>query len=174
MRLVTVGQEEHYLCAPRPATVESAVGMRSRARDVTVVWERIELPYERIALRTAYGRFLSCQAGDDGPRLTLARDLGPHEAFEEILWPDGEVSFRTCELTFVAVTPAQQGTDAVLACRDTETGPAARFRYVEPTQDLVDRTLEIVEGLPTVPDMPRQFAHSGDVVRDTPRGNGQG
>src|SRR5690349_15060272 len=58
MRFVAVGQEQRYLCAPRPATVESAVGMCTGPTDVTIVWERIELPYGRVALRTPYGRFL--------------------------------------------------------------------------------------------------------------------
>lgn len=173
MRLVAVGQAQHFLCAPRPATVESAVGMCPGASDITVVWERIELPYERIALRTPYGRFLSCATSDLGPRMTLTDDLGPREAFEEILWPDGGVSLRTCELTFLSVSGPLHGSEPEVVCNGAETGTSARFRYVDPPVELMERALEIVEGQPQVPDMPRQFAHSSDALRDF-RGNGQG
>jgi hypothetical protein len=142
------------------------------ARDITAVWERIELPYERIALRTPFGRFLSCVRTDLGPRMTLTDDLGPREAFEEILWPDGGVSFRTCELTFLSVAGPLHGSEPELVCSETESGGTARFRYVDPPADLLDRAQEIAEGQPQVPDMPRQFAHSSEAARDG--GTGQG
>lgn len=171
MRFVAVGQEQHYLCAPRPATVEASIGMSPAMADITVVWERIELPYERVALRTPYGRFLSCQVDDDRPRMTLTDDLGPREAFEEILWPDGEVSFRTYELTYISVT---QGQEWSVDCGGTATGGAERFRYVEPPDHLLEKSEEVVEHQPQVPDMPRQFAHTTEELRDHSKGNGQG
>jgi hypothetical protein len=170
MRLVAVGQEQHYLCASRPATVESSVGM-CPGMSAGVVWERIELPYERIALRTPHGRFLSCQVEDGRPRMTLSEELGPQEAFVEVLWPDGEVSLRTCEMTYVAVS----GSDAEpVSCSGVDTGPQARFRYVEPPGHLRARAEDIVERQPQVPDMPRQFAHTGEEVRGPAKGHGQG
>jgi hypothetical protein len=172
MRLVAVGQQHHYVCAPRPATAGASIGMCVGVDDVTVVWERIELPYERIALRTPYGRFLSCQLGDDGPRMTLSDDLGPREAFEEILWPDGAVSFRTCELTYVSTAAAVRGGNPVIDAGETDTVPEARFRYLDPPRTLVEMALQVIEGQPQVPDMPRQFAHTSDVLRDSPKGNG--
>lgn len=171
MRFVAVEQERHHLCAPRPATVDTAVGMCPGGPDVTVVWERIELPYERVALRTAYGRFLSCQAEDNRPRMTLAEELGPREAFEEILWPDGEVSLRTCELTYVSVT-RDGSRDAAVTCAGIDTGAAERFRYVDPPVELVTKAEAIVERQPQVPDMPRQFAHISDDVRGSSNGQG--
>lgn len=174
MRFVAVGQEEHYLCAPRPATIEASVGMSPEMPDVTVVWERIELPYERVALRTPYGRFLSCQVEDDQARVTLADDLGPREAFEEILWPDGEVSFRTYELTYVSVSESATDGERSVLCDGTETGAAERFRYIAPPDQLLANAKEIVERQPQVPDMPRQFAHTSEEVPGHRTGNGQG
>ena len=174
MRFVAVGQEQHYLCAPRPATIEASIGMSPGMSDVTVVWERIELPYERIALRTPYGRFLSCQVDDDHPRMTLADDLGPREAFEEILWPDGEVSFRTYELTYVSVSGATPDHERSVVCSGTRTSGTERFRYIEPPDHLLEKAEEIVGRQPQVPDMPRQFAHTTEELRDHSKGNGQG
>jgi hypothetical protein len=172
MRFVAVGQEQRYLCAPRPATVESSVGMCTGPTDVTIVWERIELPYGRVALRTPYGRFLSCEVSDRSPRMSLTDELGPQEAFEEILWPNGEVSFRTCELTFLSVSgPALHGHEATVTCGGNESGTAERFRYSEPPDHLLEQADEIVARQPQVPDMPRQFAHHSDDLRDSPNGN---
>jgi hypothetical protein len=142
--------------------------------EVTTLWERIELPYERVALRTPYGRFLSCQVEDERPHMTLTDDLGPREAFEEILWPDGGVSFRTYELTYLSVSGELHGHEPVIVCDGSTTGPSERFRYVDPPGELVDRAQEIVERQPQVPDMPRQFAHIAEELRDSANDNGQG
>lgn len=174
MRFVAVGQEQHYLCASRPATLGASIGMCLGTPDVTVLWERIELPYERVALRTPYGRFLSCQVERRQRRITLAEDIGPREAFEEILWPDGAISFRTCELTFVAVASTAHGAITSVTCDDAETGPAGRFRYHQPPLQLLRKAEEIVQRQPQVPDMPRQFAHSNHDVRGSSNGNAQG
>jgi hypothetical protein len=172
MRFVAVGQERHHLCAPRPATVDASLGMCAGMPDVTVVWERIELPYERVALRTPYGCFLSCQVEDGRPRMTLSNDLGPREAFEEFLWPDGEVSLRTCELSYVSVSPAAAGRDAFVTCAGIDAGVSERFRYVDPPVQLATAAAAIVQRQPQVPDMPRQFAHTSDDVRGRANGNG--
>lgn len=171
MRFVAIGQGLHYLTAPRPATVEASVALSPDVEDTNTVWERIELPYGRIALRTPYGRFLSCQLRSEQPRLTLSDDLGPREAFEEILWPNGEVSFRTCELTYLSVDPEPA---ASLVCDGKDTGAAEKFRYSEPPDDVIERAEAIVRRQPQVPDMPRQFAHTAEELRDSPNGNGQG
>jgi hypothetical protein len=173
MRFVALEQAQHHLCAPRPATADASVDMRHDSLDVTAVWERIVLPYDRVALRTPHGCFLSCQVDDGRPRMALSEELGPREAFVEVLWPDGAVSLRTCEMTFVAVADAGPGRTAV-TCNSVETDAPARFRYVDPPEELRARAEEIVERQPQVPDMPRQFAHAAEELRDTANGNGQG
>lgn len=172
MRFVAVGHERHHVCAPRPATVDASVSMCDGELDVTGVWERIELPYERVAFRTAYGCFLSCQVEDNRPRITLSDELGPREAFEEILWPDGAVSLRSYELTYLSVSPAAVDRAASITCVGLDTGVSERFHYVDPSAELVAQAEAIVEHQPQVPDMPRQFAHTSDDVRGSTNGNG--
>lgn len=171
MRFVAIGQDQRCLCAPRPATVESSVGMCPGPVDVTIVWERIELPHGRIALRTPYGRFLSCEVHELSPWMTLTDVLGPSQAFEEILWPNGEVSFRTSELTYLSVHGAKDSDEPTVDCGGTESGAAARFRYSEPPDNLLEQAEVIVARQPQVPDMPRQFARHSDELRDSPNGN---
>jgi hypothetical protein len=176
MRFVAVGQGSRFLCAPPPTDLESSVGLSPHVRDVDVVWVRIELPYERIALRTPFGRFLSCQ-GADGPWLTLSDELGPREAFEEILWPNGEVSFRTSELTYLTADPDDpddSDDEESLTCRDRSAGPASRFRYSEPPEDVLDVARAVVRRQPRVPDMPHQFAQGDDETLDTSKGDATG
>lgn len=174
MRFVAVGQGQRFISATRPATFGSSLGLVSSTSLLTVAWDRIELPYGRIALRTAYGLFLSCQREPQAqPRLTLSEDMGPREAFEEILWPEGEVSLRTCELTFVSVTDQARGQEPALVCNVAETGEHERFRYHDLPHDVLLAVQDVISGQPQVPDMPRQFAHSVDDLRDTPKPNGQ-
>lgn len=169
MRFVAVGQGHRFITAPRPATLDSSIGVGSHLSGLPVAWDRIELPYGRIALRTPYGLFLSCQReAQQLPRLTLSAEMGPREAFEEILWPEGEVSLRTCELTFVSLLVETQGAEPELLCNVEETGERERFRYHELPHEVLVAVEDIVSGQPQVPDMPRQFAHTIDDLWDTP------
>lgn len=174
MRFVAVGQGHRFITASRPATLDSSVGLGSGMPGLSVAWDRIELPYGRIALRTAYGLFLSCQReARQLPRLTLSEEMGPREAFEEILWPAGEVSLRTCELTFVSLAVETSGAEPELMCNVEETGERERFRYHDLPREVLVAVEDVVSGQPQVPDMPRQFAHTQDDLRDTPEHNGQ-
>ncbi len=171
MRFVAVGQGQQFISASRPATTDSSVGAGAGMSGLSVAWDRIELPYGRIALRTSYGLFLSCQREGLGlPRLTLSSDLGPREAFEEILWPEGEISLRTCELTFVALGehPRRE-----LICNLEDPDEHARFHYRDLPHDVLVAVEDVVSGQPQVPDMPRQFAHTIDDLRDAPEQHGQ-
>ncbi len=89
------------------------------------VFERVELPHGRIALRTLAGKYLSCQP-DNGHNYGIytSDTLGPREAFEEILYPDHTVSLRSCELTYV--TASAGGGDRVVVNR---TGAGAWERF---------------------------------------------
>ncbi len=166
MSFVSVTHQALHVCAPRPATVGAGVEVCPGTLDASGLWERIELPYDRIALRTPYGRFLSCQVEEDeGPRLRLSGDLGPQEAFEEVLWPDGEISLRTCELTYLTVLQVGLGS---LSALGLDTGPSERFRYAVPPDEVAERAEAIVQGQPQVMAMPQQFAYgSGDQVDTT-------
>lgn len=71
------------------------------------VFERCDLGHGRIALRTLDGRYLATRP-DPGHSYGVypVDELTPAAAFEEILWPDGRVSLRSCLLTFVGAAPA--------------------------------------------------------------------
>ena len=75
--------------------------------DSDAVFERLELGHGRIALRTEDGRYLAVRPD---PGLSYAvypeEQLSPEAAFEEILWPNGQVSLRSCHLTYVGADPA--------------------------------------------------------------------
>jgi hypothetical protein len=91
------------------------------------LYERIELPHGRIALRTRDGHFLA-RRPDRGQNFGLypEPDLTPAAVFEEILWPNGEVSLRSTDLTYVS---APESTEAVTVNR-VDPVPCARFSYV--------------------------------------------
>ena len=88
---------------------------RLRVKDATLgtdaVFERLELGHGRITLRAADGRYLT--VGPD-PGLSYAvypeHELTPAAAFEEILWPNGQVSLRSCHLTYVGADAAGEVT----------------------------------------------------------------
>jgi hypothetical protein len=94
--------------------------------DPDAVFERLELGHGRVALRTADGRFLAVRPD---PGLSYAvyaeGELSPAAAFEEILWPTGHVSLRSCHLTYVGA----HTTGRVRANR-TDAGPLERFLLV--------------------------------------------
>jgi hypothetical protein len=91
-------------------------------------FERLDLGHDRVALRTVDGGYLT-HAPDRARSfgLYVLDELTPCAAFEEVLWPDGRVSLRSCQLTYVC---ADAGGGAVTSCR-TETGEGTRFRYVD-------------------------------------------
>src|SRR5688500_8318504 len=113
----------------RVATVDGEA--RLRADGTTLgrrsCLERLELGHDRVALRPLAGGYLT-HAPDRAHSfgLYVAGELTPSAAFEEVLWPDGQVSLRTCQLTYVA---ADAATGGVSSCR-TEADAGTRFRYV--------------------------------------------
>ena len=160
MHLTALRIGTQHVVAPRPVVPGTSVLLADGEVAFTGVWDRVQLPYERVALCTPYGTFLSCQPGPGGiPRLTLAADLGPHEAFEEVLWPDGGVSLRTCERTFVAA-PELEGLPVAADGEDGE--PATRFRYADVPRGAAADVMQVKAGVPRVADMPRQFAQPVD------------
>ena len=156
MHLTALRTGSSHVVAPRPVVPDTPVLLAAGEVEVNGVWDRVQLPYERVALCTAYGTFLSCRLGPGGlPVLTLATDLGPSEAFEEVLWPDGDVSLRSCERTFVVAPP----TTGMPLGADGQVGdPGARFRYADVPAPAAQQVVMVRAGTPRVADMPRQFA----------------
>lgn len=127
-----LGLEAGHPDGARTRVMATGTGLRA-----TTVFERTPLPHGRVALQTLDGHYLSCQP-DLGANygLYLADALGPREAFEEVLWPDGSVSLRSCDLTYVT---AEQGRDRRVVVNRLSPGGDARFTYrqvpaVIPTQ----------------------------------------
>jgi len=91
------------------------------------VFDRVDLDHGRVAFRTLDGRYLSCRP-DQGHNYGIyaVEDLGPREVFEEILWPDGRISLRSCDLTFVS---AETGPRERVVVNRTEAGDTERFSY---------------------------------------------
>jgi hypothetical protein len=125
--------------------------------DATAVFERIELPHDRIALRTLEGRYLAVRP-DQGLNFGVypEDELSPRAVFEEILWPDGEVALRSCELTFVS---AQQEEGCPVVVNRVEAGPQERFRYAGVPASLVPAPRRSSSS-PDGPRIPRQAAAS--------------
>ena len=158
MQLVSLRIGARHVAAPRSFVPGTSVVVADGGIAFSGVWDRVQLPYERVALCTPYGTFLSCRTDSDGQiRLTLAQGLGPSEAFEEVLWPDGGVSLRTCERTFVAL-PDAIGEPVSAAGEDGDA--ATRLRYGTVPAALAAEVTEVRAGRPRVADMPRQFARS--------------
>jgi hypothetical protein len=156
MQLTALRIGAHHGVAPRPVVPGTPVLVADGGLTFSGVWDRVQLPYERVALCTPYGTFLSCQYSTDGRlRLTLAAELGPHEAFEEVLWPDGDVSLRPCERTFVA---APDAVGEPLRADGADGEPVTRFRYGVVPGPLAADVAQAKAGAPRVADMPRQFA----------------
>lgn len=156
MHLTALRIGSDHVVAPRPVVPGTPLLLESGEVGFSGVWDKVQLPYERVALCTPYGTFLSCQVDPGGLlRLTLSEDLGPREAFEEVLWPDGHISLRTCERTFVAA-PAEPGDP--LSAEGEEGDSSTRFRYVEVPAQAAGDVARVKAGVPRVADMPRQFA----------------
>ena len=122
--------------------------------DSRTIFERLPLPHDRIALRTLDGRFLAVRP-DHHHNFGLypEDDFTPHAVFEEILWPDGRVSLRSCELTFVSDTE-----EAAVTANRIEAGSAERFELVPVPLPLIptQRSESVGEVRPRVARVPRQ------------------
>jgi hypothetical protein len=94
------------------------------AMDSSSIFERLPLPHDRIALRTPDGFFLAVRP-DPCHNFGLYPEeaFTPQAVFEEILWPDGQISLRTSELTFVSGAG-----DATVTANRVEPGCSERFR----------------------------------------------
>jgi len=116
------------------------------------VFERVPLAHGRVALRTLAGHYLALRP-DPHHNFGLYPEerLTPAAAFEEILFPTGEIALRSAELTYVSADAADGS--PVVANR-VEAGDGERFRYVDvPSwvlpEDVADRQTGVT-------DMPRQ------------------
>lgn len=130
MMLVNRGAAlELGLEAGHPEGARTRVMATGADPNTTTVFERTPLPHGRVALRTLDGHYLSCQP-DLGANygLYLAETIGPREAFEEVLWPDGTVSLRSCDLTFVTV---EHDRDRRVVVNRLDPGDDGRFTYRE-------------------------------------------
>ena len=94
--------------------------------DADTVFERSDLGHGRVTLRTSDGRFLAVRP-DPGPTYAVypQAELTPEAAFEEILWPDGRVSLKSCHLTYVGAD-----TFGRVTANRTEAGLLERFVLV--------------------------------------------
>jgi hypothetical protein len=156
MHLTALRIGSRHVVAPRPVVPGTSVLLAEGGISFSGSWDRVQLPYERVALCTPYRTFLSCQPDDNGfLRLTLADELGPHEAFEEVLWPDGDVSLRTWERTFVSA-PGEVGAPVRADGLDGDASTRFRWGTVPPT--VAAEVTDVRAGQPRVADMPRQFA----------------
>jgi hypothetical protein len=126
MQLVALTVGDRYL---RVVTVDGETRLHADGTSVSrrSCFDRIDLGHDRVALRTVDGGYLT-HAPDRGRSfgLYVVDELTPCGAFEEVLWPDGRVSLRSCQLTYVC-GDVEDGT--VTSCR-TESGEGTRFRYV--------------------------------------------
>ena len=126
MQLVALTLGDRFLSL---ATVGGETRLRADATMLTRAgcFERVDLGHDRVAFCPLTGGFLT-HAPDHGHSfgLYVGDELTPSAAFEEVLWPDGQVSLRSSQLTYVAADP-EDGT--VTSCR-TEPDEGTRFRYV--------------------------------------------
>ena len=126
MQLVALTVGDRFL---RMAAVEGET--RLYADGISVdrrgCFERVDLGPDRVALRPVDGGYLT-HAPDRARSfgLYVVDELTPCAAFEEVLWPDGRVSLRSCQLTYLCAD-VESGT--VTSCL-TQTGDGTRFRYV--------------------------------------------
>jgi hypothetical protein len=112
---------------------------------------RVRLGHGRIALRTFDGQFLAVRPeGRMSFALTVTPDLTADAAFEEVLWPNGQVSLRSSQLTYVT-----GHLDGSVAANRTLTGAGERFAFVPVPAALVPpqvrrRVTEPAKVLPSV------------------------
>lgn len=94
--------------------------------DPSAVFTRVPLTHDRVALRCAQGFLTRLPDAGENFGLYPCPDLTPQAALEEILWPDGRVSLRCQDLTYVGVDDA-----GVVTANRVEPGAHARFAYVD-------------------------------------------
>ena len=126
MQLVALTLGDRFL---QVATADGETRLRADGTSVgrRGCFERLDLGHDRVALRLVDGGYLT-HAPDRAQSfgLYVGEELTPCAAFEEVLWPDGRVSLRSCQLTYVH---ADVDGGNVTSCR-TETGEGTRFTYV--------------------------------------------
>jgi hypothetical protein len=147
---VALTLDGHHLCLDDGAETRLRVGPPALDRDA--VFERLDLGHGRIALRTLEGRYLATHP-DTGQNYGIYPDdeLTPAAAFEEILWPDGRVSLRSCLLTYVGA-----GAHGDVTVNRITPGVCERFSLVPVS-------------LPTVPEQRRRGPVPAGSVVGTPR-----
>lgn len=125
MQLVALTVGDRHL---RVATVDGETRLRADGTAVgrSGCFERVDLGHDRVALRPFDGGYVT-HAPDRGQSfgLYVREELTPCAAFEEVLWPDGRVSLRSCQLTYVC---ADVEAGDVTSCR-TQSDDGTRFRY---------------------------------------------
>ena len=96
--------------------------------DQSTIFERVDLSHGRVALRTLDGRYLT-MLPDEHQNFGLfpQPELTPAAAFEERLWPNGQVSLRSHQFTYVG---AHLGKGVVTVNRTDAMGNE-RFFYVD-------------------------------------------
>lgn len=132
MRFLTITIGGHYLRL-HSGDDETRIRADGRAIEPAATFERVELGHGRIALRTLEGDYLTMRP-DSGQSFGLfpEPELTAQAAFEEILWPNGQVSLRAGDLTYVGV---QRRGGAAVTVNRTEAAATERFFYVPvPTQ----------------------------------------
>lgn len=97
--------------------------------DDDAVFELARLGHDRIALRTKAGQYLAVRPDAGlGYGIYPEDELTPRAAFEEIRWPTGEVSLRSCHLAYVGAEPGGR-----VRVNRVEPGQRERFALVDPT-----------------------------------------
>jgi hypothetical protein len=136
MAYVTITIGGHYLRL-HEAGGDPRLWADGRAMEADATFERVELGHGRIALRTLDGRYLTMRP-DHHQNFGLypEPELTPAAAFEEVLWPTGQVSLRSSELTYVGVQV--RGRTAVTVNR-TEPALTERFFFVPVPAAMVPR-----------------------------------
>jgi hypothetical protein len=148
---VTITIGGHYLRL-REAGGNSRLWADGRAIEADATFERVELGHGRIALRTLDGRYLTMRPDHHQnfglypePELTAAA------AFEEVLWPTGQVSLRSSDLTYVGVQV--RGRTAVTVNR-TEPALTERFFFVPVPAGMVPRQRRASDAEPGLQPVP--------------------
>lgn len=144
MEHVALALDDRYLRLVRePGQRLPRLRLGESVVDDDAVFQRLALGHGRIALRQEGLGYLAVRP-DAGlsyavypvPELTAAA------AFEEILWPSGHVSLRSCHLTYVSADPAGRVT-----VNRTEAGARERFLMgVVPVPTLLAQDLAAAPG----------------------------
>lgn len=155
---------QHLSLVPDPVSGQSRLQPTVGPPTAAGVFRRLGLSHDRVALQTLDGRFLTVHEDEAMSFGVYASDeFGPSSTFEEVLWPNGEVSLRTHRLTFVSVTP----TGRVTANR-TVTEASERFVVTSAPRALRPVVAEPEPDIARVVMLPRQSGPDGRVIRPVP------